>query len=72
MTLIEAPDSEFDYDLCRYGASRVMFRGPKRRLNASYIADIGSGQAYGKYGEVLFVDALEAQIGEPVVNLGVM
>ena len=72
MTLIEAPDSEFDYALCRYGASRVMFRGPKRRLNASYIADIGSGQAYGKYGEVLFVDALEAQIGEPVVNLGVM
>ena len=55
-----------------YGASRVIVRGPKRRLNARYIADIGSGQAYGKYVEVLFVDALEAQIGEPVVNLGVM
>lgn len=72
VTLIEVPDSALDYDLCRYGASRVMFRGPKRPLNGIYIADIGSGQTYGKYVEVLFVDALEAQIGEAVVNLGVM
>lgn len=49
-----------------------MFRGPKRPLYGSYFADIGSGQTYGKYVEVLLVDALEAQIGDPVVNLGVM
>jgi len=49
-----------------------MFRGPKRPLYGSYFADIGSGRTYGKYVEVLLVDALEAQIGGPVVNLGVM
>jgi len=72
VTLIETPDSALEYDLCRYGASRVMFRGPRRPLDGDYVAVIGGSQAYGKYVEVPFVDALEAQIGEPVVNLGVM
>ena len=61
-----------DYDLCSYGTSRVMFRGPKRPLDGEYVAVIGGSQTYGKYVKVPFVDALEAQIGEPVVNLGAM
>jgi hypothetical protein len=72
VTRFEKPDSALDYDLCRYGASRVMFRGPKRPLDGEYVAAIGGSQTYGRYVEVPFVDALEAQIGEPVVNLGVM
>jgi len=72
VTRFEQPQSALNYDLCRYGASRVMFRGPKRPLDGGYVAVIGGSQAYGKFVEVPFVDALEAQIGEPVVNLGVM
>ena len=72
MTRFEQPQSALNYDLCRYGASRVMFRGPKRPLDGEYVAVIGGSPAYGKYVEAPFVDALEAQIGEPVVNLGVM
>ena len=69
---VEPPESALDYDLCSYGASRVTFRGPMRPLDGGYIAAIGGSQTYGKYVEVPFVDALEGQIGEPVVNLGVM
>ena len=72
MPLIETPEPALDYDLCRYGASRVMFRGPKRAIDGAYVAVVGGSQTFGKFVEVPFVDALEAQIGEPVVNLGVM
>ena len=72
MPLIETPQPALDYDLCRYGASRVMFRGPKRAIDGAYVAVVGGSQTFGKFVEVPFVDALEAQIGEPVVNLGVM
>ncbi|NNL17877.1 MAG: hypothetical protein HKP37_03955 [Boseongicola sp.] len=69
---MEPPETALDYEHCCYGASRVAFRGPKRPLDGGYLAVIGGSQTYGKYVEVPFVDALEGQIGEPVVNLGVM
>ena len=72
VTRSEPPETALDYDLCSYGTSRVSFRGPKRPLDGGYVAVIGGSQTYGKYVETPFVDALEGQIGEPVVNLGVM
>lgn len=68
----EALPSALDYEYCSYGASRLAFRGPKRGLEGSYVAVLGGSQAFGKFVSVPFADALEAQLGEPVVNLGVM
>lgn len=72
VTRVEPSETALDYDLCSYGASRVAFRGPKRPLDAGYVAAIGGSQTFGKYVEVPFVDALETRLGQPVVNLGVM
>ena len=59
--------------ICAVMARRAScFVGQNGRLMGATSLTIGSGQTYGKYVEVLFVDALEAQIGEAVVNLGVM
>ena len=37
------------YAPCRYGMSRIMFRGPKRRLDNPYFACIGGTETYGKF-----------------------
>lgn len=72
MSYSETQQSALDYDFCTYGTSRVTFRGPKRCLDGPYVAVVGGSQAFGKFVAQPFADALEAQIGEPVVNLGVM
>ncbi|TCP59713.1 hypothetical protein EV663_1168 [Rhodovulum bhavnagarense] len=59
-----------DYGTCRYGASRLAFRGPRRALDSPYCAVVGGNETYGKYVENPFAARLEARIGWPVVNLG--
>ncbi len=61
-----------DYAHCRYGGSRIDFRGPVRPLDGPYIATIGGSETYGKFCAAPFPDLLEAMTGEPVVNLGCM
>lgn len=72
VSVIEAPKTAIDYDECRYGRSRMRFRGPKRSLKGDFVAAVGGSQTFGKFVSVPFVDALEAQIHIPVVNLGAM
>lgn len=59
-----------DYEPCRYGTSKVDFRGPLRAVNAPYIACLGGTEFYGKYLRQPIPDLLEAQLGETCVNLG--
>ncbi|WP_425039624.1 DUF6473 family protein [Primorskyibacter sp. S187A] len=59
-----------DYLPCRYGASRLMFRGPKRRLEGEFIAVLGSTETYGKFIETPYPRILEDGIQTPVVNFG--
>jgi hypothetical protein len=59
-----------DYLPVRYGASRLIFRGPKRKLEGDYIAVLGSTETYGKFIETPYPDLVEEQLGLPVVNLG--
>jgi hypothetical protein len=60
-----------DYAPCRYGASKLMFRGPERSLQGHYLAVIGGSETFGTYVSTPFADHLEAGLGVPVVNLGV-
>lgn len=61
-----------DYVPCRYGASKLMFRGPKKCLIKPYFAAIGGTETYGKFVPTPFVSVLEQETGQPVVNLGWM
>lgn len=59
-----------DYAHCRYGQSRQVFRGPKRRLRESYCVMMGGSDTYGRFIERPFPQLVEEQIGQQVVNLG--
>ena len=59
-----------NYQPCRYGSSKILFRGPKKKLTAPYIAVLGGTETYGKFLEHPFPDLLQHEIGTQVVNFG--
>jgi hypothetical protein len=61
-----------EYYPCRYGTSKTLFRGPKRRLDVPFIAMLGGSECYGRFVRRPFPDLVEASIGIPCVNLGQM
>lgn len=63
-------DGSLDYMTCRYGRSRLLFRGPKRDLTGRYVAVLGGIETYGRYVPVPYPALLEQELGLPVVNLG--
>lgn len=63
-------ESALDYVPCRYGKSKLLFRGPKRKLNAPYVAMIGGTETYGKFVETPYPALTEGVLDMPVVNLG--
>ncbi|PTX57277.1 hypothetical protein C8N43_1944 [Litoreibacter ponti] len=65
----ERPDvSPLDYQQCRYGQSKLLFRGPRRSLKKEYVAFIGGTETYGKFIEKPFVDQVEDALGIPCAN----
>lgn len=63
-------DGSLDYFPCRYGTSRLVFRGPRRDLSRPYIAVLGGTETYGKFVEKPFPALIEAETGLRMVNLG--
>ncbi len=61
-----------DYFPCRYGHSKLLFRGPKRRLDGAYCTVLGGSETYGKYVRTPYPALVEAELGLPVVNFGYM
>jgi len=59
-----------DYLACRYERSKLMFRGPRKKLDKPYVALIGGSEIYGKFTEVPISEQLEQVVGRSVVNLG--
>lgn len=58
-----------DYLPCQYEGSRLLFRGPVRRLDQPFVAVLGATESYGKYVEQPFSDLLQTRLGLNVVNL---
>lgn len=52
-------DTSLEYFPCRYGASKILFRGPQRSLEGEYVAAIGGSETYGKFVEFPYPDLME-------------
>jgi hypothetical protein len=63
-------DGALDYFPCRYGNSRLIFRGPERPLDRPYVAFLGGTETYGKFIPQPFPDLVETASGRVAVNLG--
>ncbi|MCG6902290.1 MAG: DUF6473 family protein [Rhodobacter sp.] len=65
-----AADRTLEYHACRYGSSKILFRGPARRLRGDYISIIGGTETFGKFIRTPYPDLIEAATGMTTVNLG--
>lgn len=72
MMLMDAGAGALDYLPCRYGASKAIFRGPRRDLSQPYVAVLGGSGAFGRYVAQPYADLVEAALGHPVANLAAL
>ena len=61
---------DLSYSPCRYGSSRMLFRGPRKRLDLPYLAFIGGTETYGKFIEKPFPSLVEKAMRQTCVNFG--
>jgi hypothetical protein len=61
---------DLSYAPCRYGASRMLFRGPRRRLDRPYLAFVGGTETYGKFIEKPFPVLVEKAMRQTCANFG--
>lgn len=59
-----------DYLPCRYGTSKLTFRGPRRVLEAPYVVFLGGTATFGKFIEQPFPLLVEHLTGVTSVNFG--
>ena len=70
MTFEHLNSGGLDYLPCRYGRSKLLFRGPRKKLEGPYFAVLGGSETYGKFIETPMTELLEQASGHVVVNLG--
>jgi hypothetical protein len=70
MSFERAGDRIIDYAPCRYGRSKLLFRGPRQRMQGRYIAVLGGTETYGRFMAQPWPALLQDQTGTEVVNLG--
>ena len=61
---------DLSYSPCRYGNSRMLFRGPRKRLDLPYLAFIGGTETYGKFIEKPYPALVEKAMRQTCVNFG--
>lgn len=59
-----------NYYSCRYGRSRLLFRGPRRRLDGDYALFLGGTDTYGRFIAKPFPALIEGATGLKCVNFG--
>ena len=62
-------DGSLDYYPCRYGTSKLLFRGPRRDLGLPYCVTLGGTETYGKFVPEPFPALIEGITGQRIVNL---
>ena len=71
MDISSTRNQSIDYAPCRYGGSRLWFRGPRRSLRSPYVACLGGCGVYGRFVERPWTQQVETHVGSTAVNLGV-
>lgn len=61
-----------DYQPCKYGSSRMLFRGPARRIMGDYVAFLGGSETFGRFLPTPYPDLVEQRSGLTAINLGCM
>ncbi len=72
MNHVNMRQTGLDYFPCRYGTSKQLFRGPRRRIEGDFIAFLGGTETYGKFIETPYPALIEHGTGIRSVNLGCM
>jgi hypothetical protein len=72
MAFVYSGAGSLDYSPCRYGMSKLIFRGPKQALGGPYTAVLGGAETYGKFVAQPYPAVLAQKTGRVVVNLGYM
>ncbi|WP_294221809.1 DUF6473 family protein [uncultured Shimia sp.] len=62
--------TELNYEPCQYGESRLLFRGPKKELDAPFVAFLGGTETYGKFVPQPFVNLLDEALPINCLNFG--
>ncbi|MDJ0629744.1 MAG: DUF6473 family protein [Rhodobacter sp.] len=70
MTFAKLGQPALDYFPCRYGRSKLLFRGPRRRLRGDYVTFLGGIETYGRFIPAPFPVLVEHETGVRSVNLG--
>ncbi|NUB44562.1 hypothetical protein GEU84_009230 [Fertoebacter nigrum] len=65
-------DGALDYLPCRYGTSKLLFRGPRAALDGEYCAVLGGTETYGKFVPQPYPALVAQATGLSVANLGCM
>lgn len=65
-------ETSLDYFPCRYGRSKLLFRGPRRDLAQPYVAVLGGTETYGKFVARPYPALAEDATGLPMINLGAL
>jgi Domain of unknown function (DUF6473) len=59
-----------DYSTCRYGTSKIQFRGPRCDLSGDYVACLGGTETFGKFVPDPYPALVQGRLGTPMANLG--
>lgn len=70
MTYENLGQSALDYFPCRYGKSKLLFRGPRKKMDGEFLAMIGGTETYGKFIEKPFPDLVAEAMEMECVNFG--
>lgn len=62
-------DAPLNYFPCRYGTSKITFRGPRRRLHGDYAVFLGGVETFGKFLPLPYPTLVEHSTGLKCVNL---
>src|SRR5687768_5943518 len=70
MTLDIIRRSDDDYPTCRYGSSRLIFRGPPQPLDGRHIAFVGGSETLAKNVREPYPTLIGRKLGEVCINFG--
>jgi hypothetical protein len=70
MTYDPRASGALDYAPCRYGKSKLTFRGPFRQPDGGHVTVLGGTETYGRFIETPYPEMLQNLLGRQVLNLG--